>query len=328
MAEEDLKAKIKKHQKTIELLKKEVGKAVVGQHDIINAFIRGIISNGHILVEGVPGLAKTLIVRALSMAMGSEFKRIQFTPDLLPSDITGISTYEESRGFYVLKGPIFGNFILADEINRAPPKVQSALLEGMQEKQVTIGKETFALPYPFFVLATQNPLEQLGTFPLPEAQVDRFMFKLNIDYPTPEEEQIVLKKNITLQKFESFNIQPIMNPDMILEVYEDVKKIYVDRKIETYIVRLVDATRHPTRYKIKTGKYISWGCSPRASTALYIASKAEALMRGKTFVTPQHVKTITHDVFRHRLLLNYEGQSEGISSDDIIKDILAHVPVP
>lgn len=328
MGSDELKKKIRQHQKIIEDMKNEVGKAVVGQHEIISSFIRGIIANGHILVEGVPGLAKTLICRALSLAMGSEFKRIQFTPDLLPSDIIGISTYEESRGFYVLKGPIFGNFILADEINRAPPKVQSALLEGMQEKQVTIGKETFALPYPFFVLATQNPIEQLGTFPLPEAQIDRFMFKLNIGYPTLEEEQQVLKKNITLQKFESFNIQPIMNPDIILELQEDVKKIYIDPKIEKYIVNLVDATRHPGRYKISLGKYIEWGCSPRASASLYIAAKAEALMKGKDFVTPHHVKIVAPDVMRHRILLNYEGQSEGVTQDDIIKEILAKIPVP
>ncbi|MFH1590372.1 MAG: MoxR family ATPase [archaeon] len=328
MAEKGLADRIKKHVKNVELVEKEVGKAVIGQHDVVRAFIRGILANGHVLVEGVPGIAKTLIVRSLSIAWGAEFKRIQFTPDLLPSDIMGISTYEESRGFYVLKGPIFGNFILADEINRAPPKVQSALLEGMQERQVTIGKETFELPYPFFVLATQNPLEQLGTFPLPEAQVDRFLFKLFITYPTMEEEQKVLETNMSTHKFDEFNLQPVLNDVAILEMQDDVKKIYLDPKIEKYIVTIVDATRNPAKYKIRLGRYISWGSSPRGSTSMFIAAKADAMMAGKDFVTPNNVKKVAHDVLRHRLILNYEGQSEEITTDEIIKEILQKVPVP
>ncbi len=328
MGQEELKKRIKEHHTKLDTLRKELGKVVVGQSDVVNAFLRGIISNGHILVEGVPGIAKTLIVRSLSVVMGCEFSRIQFTPDLLPSDIIGISTYEKDRGFYVLKGPIFANFVLADEINRAPAKVQSALLEAMQEKQTTIGKETFQLPVPFFVLATQNPLEQMGTFPLPEAQIDRFMFKLYIDYPKVSEEEEVLGKNITLNKFESFNIQPILSDVEILEIQNDVKEIYADKRIEKYIVRLVDATRHPDKYKLKNAKYVMWGSSPRGSLAMYIAAKAEALLKGDTYVTPHTVKIVAPDVLRHRIILNYEGQSEGISTDDVIKEILEKIPLP
>lgn len=328
MSQEELKKRISEHHIKLNALRKEMAKVVVGQEHIVTAFLRGILSNGHILVEGVPGIAKTLIVRTLSVVMGCEFSRIQFTPDLLPSDIIGISTYEKERGFYVLKGPIFANFVLADEINRAPAKVQSALLEAMQEKQATIGKETFQLPVPFFVLATQNPLEQLGTFPLPEAQIDRFMFKLFVGYPKVEEEEEVLSKNITLNKFENFNLQPILSDVEIIELQNDVKKIYANKKIEKYIVRIVDATRHPDKYKLHNAKYMTWGSSPRGTLALYIASKAEALLQGETFVTPHIVKTVAPDVLRHRIILNYEGQSEGVSTDDIIKELLERVPVP
>jgi len=316
------------NQKIIVNIKKEISKAVVGQEKIINAFLRALISNGNVLVEGVPGLAKTLIVRTLSVVMGCEFNRIQFTPDLLPTDIVGITAYEREKGFYVLKGPIFSNFILADEINRAPPKVQSALLECMQEKQATIGKETFNMPMPFFVLATQNPLEQAGVYPLPEAQIDRFLFKLSIGYPSLKEEQEILESNITTKKFESFNLKPIMSAEKILDMQDKVKEIYLDKKIEKYIVQIVDATRNPDKYKVKLGKYIDWGASPRASIGLFIASKAEALMQGKNFVTPQYVKEVTYDVLRHRVILNYEAQSENIKVEDVISEILARVPVP
>lgn len=316
------------NQKIIANIKKEISKSVVGQEKIINAFLRALISNGNVLVEGVPGLAKTLIVRTLSVVMGCEFNRIQFTPDLLPTDIVGITAYEREKGFYVLKGPIFSNFILADEINRAPPKVQSALLECMQEKQATIGKETFNMPMPFFVLATQNPLEQAGVYPLPEAQIDRFLFKLSIGYPSLKEEQEILESNITIKKFESFNLKPIMSAEKILDMQDKVKEIYLDKKIEKYIVQIVDATRNPDKYKVKLGKYIEWGASPRASIGLFIASKAEALMQGKNFVTPQYVKEVTYDVLRHRVILNYEAQSENIKVEDVISEILARVPVP
>jgi len=328
MNKENYSKKIINNQKIIKEIKKEISKVVIGQEKVVNGFLRALLSNGNVLVEGVPGLAKTLIVRALSAVMGCEFSRIQFTPDLLPTDIIGITAYERERGFYVLKGPIFSNFILADEINRAPPKVQSALLECMQEKQATIGKETFNMPMPFFVLATQNPLEQLGVYPLPEAQVDRFLFKLNIGYPNVKEEQAILNTNITTKKFENFNLKPIMSVEKILEIQDEVKKIYLDKKIEKYIVQIIDATRNPDEYKVKLGKYIEWGASPRASIGLLIASKAEALMQGKTFVTPQYVKEVAYDVLRHRVILSYEAQSENIKVEDVISEILARVPVP
>ena len=234
MDKEKSSEKIINNQKIINEIKKEIANVVIGLEKVINGVLRALLSDGHVLVEGVPGLAKTLIVRTLSGVMGCGFNRIQFTPDLLPTDIIGITAYEREKGFYVLKGPIFSNFILADEINRAPPKVQSALLECMQEKQVTIGKETFGMPMPFFVLATQNPLEQLGVYPLPEAQIDRFLFKINIGYPDIKEEQIILNNNITTRKFEDFSLKSIMSPEKILELQADVKKIYLDKKIEKY----------------------------------------------------------------------------------------------
>jgi len=319
--------RIKSHQLHIEKARKEMGKAVVGQHEILNGFFRALISHGHVLVEGVPGIAKTLTVRALSAVSHCSFSRIQFTADLLPTDITGITTYEEKKGFYVLKGPIFANFVLADEINRAPPKVQSALLESMQEHQVTIGKETFPLPKPFFVLATQNPIESLGTYPLPEAQVDRFLFKLYMDYPTADDEKQVISRNMTLQHFDDFMIKPFLTPEKLIEIHEDVQRIFLNDKIEHYIVKLVDATRRPDKYNIQHAKFIEWGSSPRGSIGLFIASKANALMHGKTFVTPQDVKEVAHDVLRHRILLNYEGEAEGIKPDTIIDEILSKVPV-
>jgi len=324
----ELNEKIRKDRAELNRVLQEASKIIIGQKEVLNSVLRGILANGHILMEGVPGIAKTLIVRTLSKIMGCQFSRIQFTPDLLPTDIIGISTYEEERGFYVLKGPIFANFILADEINRAPPKVQSALLEGMQEKQATIGKETFELPYPFFVLATQNPLESLGTFPLPEAQIDRFMFKLNILYPEASDEEAMLRRNTMLKKFEEFDIQPVLSPEKIMDMQDHVRMIYLDSKIEKYIVRIVDATRNPSKYKIHLGKYVEWGSSPRGSLSLFISSKAEAFLQGKSFVTPFFVKKVAPDVLRHRIILNFEGQSEGVSADDVVKEILEKVPVP
>ena len=328
ITKKEIDKKIKIHQNSLKKVKHELAKIVVGQDKIIDGFLRGLIANGHILVEGVPGIAKTLIVRALSAIMGCKFSRIQFTPDLLPTDIIGLTTYEKERGFYVLKGPIFSNFVIADEINRAPPKVQSALLEAMAERQVTIGKETFALPLPFFVLATQNPIETLGTYPLPEAQLDRFLFKLNITYPNMDEEQVILKRNINLKKFEEFNLMPVSSPDDILALQQDVNHIYLDRKIERYIVRIVDATRNPSKYNVKLGKYIDWGASPRATIGMFISSKATALIKGNAFVTPHYVKEVAPDILRHRMLINYEGQSEGITTDKVITEILSKVPVP
>lgn len=324
----DLKKKIQTYKALIDRVKQEISKIVVGQEVVIDGLLRAVISNGHVLLEGVPGIAKTLMVKTLSKVTKCAFNRIQFTPDLLPTDIVGITAYEEKKGFFTLKGPIFNNFILADEINRAPPKVQSALLEGMQEKQVTIGKETFSLPRPFFVLATQNPIESLGTYPLPEAQIDRFLFKLNIGYPTQAEEQHILKKNITLRRFEEYKLNPIISPEEIITLQSNVKHIYLDNKIEKYIIRLVDCTRRSEQYKIKLGKYIEYGASPRASIGLFIASKADALIKGDLFVTPNHVKNVAADVLRHRIILNYEGQAEGIKTDNVIGDILSKVPIP
>jgi len=318
---------LKKYHKQFVIIKEEMAKVIVGQTEIINSLIEALLCNGHVLVEGVPGIAKTMTVRTLSTITGGQFSRIQFTPDLLPTDIIGITTYEEGRGFYSVKGPIFANFVLADEINRAPPKVQSALLEAMQERQVTIGKESFALPTPFFVMATQNPIESLGTYKLPEAQIDRFMFKLQMGYPNITDELKIMHQNVTLKKFEEFKLNTVMTPDIILKAQQDVKKVYLDKKVEKYIVSIVEATRNPEKYKLETGKFIEYGTSPRSSIALFIASKAHALVKGKSFVTPMDVKEIAHNVLRHRIILNYEGQAEEISTDKIIDEILKKVPI-
>ncbi|GIU69572.1 MAG: magnesium chelatase subunit I [Candidatus Woesearchaeota archaeon] len=318
---------LKKYSLQFKIIKEEMAKVIVGQTEIINSLIEALLCNGHVLVEGVPGIAKTMTVRTLSTITGGQFSRIQFTPDLLPTDIIGITTYEEGRGFYSVKGPIFANFVLADEINRAPPKVQSALLEAMQERQVTIGKESFALPNPFFVMATQNPIESLGTYKLPEAQIDRFMFKLQMNYPNIEDELKILHQNVTLKRFEDFKLNVVINPETILKAQQDVKRIYLDKKVEKYIVSIVESTRNPEKYKLETGKFIEYGTSPRSSIALFIASKAHALVKGKGFVTPMDVKEVAHNVLRHRIILNYEGQAEEISTDKIIDEILKKVPI-
>lgn len=323
-----LEAKIKEYHDLVQKTKKEIGKVVIGQHQVIDSVFRAIFSNGHILFEGVPGIAKTLMVRTISQTMGCSFARIQFTPDLLPSDITGLTSYQKEKGFYIIKGPVFANFILADEINRAPPKVQSALLECMQEKQVTIGHETLQLPVPFFVMATQNPLEQVGTYPLPEAQVDRFLFKLQVGYPTKDDEIEILNKNMTIHKFEHFDISPVFSPDIIVDMQEATKKIYLSPKIEKYLVTIIDCTRNPESYKLKQAHYLEWGASPRGSIGIFIASKANALLHGRTYVIPEDVKEVAYDVLRHRLILTYEAQAENVSSVDIIKEILQKIPVP
>lgn len=309
-------------------IKKEMSKIVVGQEKVADGVLRAIISNGHVLLEGVPGIAKTLIMRSISQITSCKTNRIQFTADLLPSDITGITAYDKTKGFYIVKGPVFTNFLLADEINRAPAKVQSALLEAMQERQVTIGRETFDITSPFFVLATLNPIETQGVFNLPDAQIDRFMFKLFIDYPTKGEEIEILQKNITLKNFSEYGLRSVVGPVDIIRMQEIAKKIYVSKDVEEYIVRLVDSTRYPEKYNLNNSKYIRYGSSPRATIGLYIAAKADALMNGKDFVTPQNVKEVAHDVLRHRILLNYEGQAENIDKDDIVKEILAKVPIP
>ena len=309
-------------------IKKEISKVVVGQDSTVNALLVGLLSNGHILVEGIPGIAKTLLIRALSQTTGGIFSRIQFTVDLLPSDITGITSYNPQKGFYVVKGPIFANFLLADEINRAPAKVQSALLEAMQERQTTIGKQTFPMFNPFFVMATMNPIENSGVYPLPEAQIDRFLFKLYMGYPTLENEKKILKQNIQLKKFEEYNIMPIINPQKLIEMQEAVNEEYLSDEIEKYIIRIVDSTRNSKEYNIEMGKYIQYGASPRASIGLYIASKANAFMQGSSFVTPQHIKEIAYPILRHRIILNYEGLADDIKTDNIIKEILSKVPIP
>lgn len=319
---------IERYSRLLQKARDEMSKAIIGQEKVVNGLLRGLLSNGNVLVEGVPGIAKTLIIRTLAKVTGCDFKRIQFTADLLPTDIIGIMAYQKEKGFYVVKGPIFTNFVLADEINRAPPKTQSAMLEAMQEKQVSIGNTTFNLEEPFFVMATQNPIESLGTYPLPEAQVDRFIFKLKVDYPSMEEERKILNKNITTRSFNSLNIKPVISKKDIIDMQKITRNIYASDDIEKYIVHIVNATRFPKKYDIKLGKYIEWGGSPRASISLYIASKAYAFMEKRKFVLPSDVKNIAHDALRHRIIVNYEGQAEGITSDKIIDEILKKIPVP
>ncbi|MFH1420392.1 MAG: AAA family ATPase [Candidatus Aenigmatarchaeota archaeon] len=307
-------------------VKKEMKKIVVGQDDTVDSLLRAMLCHGHVLVEGVPGIAKTLIIRALAETLGCKFQRVQFTADLLPSDLVGINAYEKSKGFYTIKGPVFANFILADEINRAPPKVQAALLEAMQDRKVSIAKTTFDLPNPFFVMATQNPLESLGVYPLPQAQIDRFLFKVQMGYPSPEEEESILLKNITLEDFSHFKLKQILSPEKILYLQKLAKKIYLSDRIEKYIINIIGKTREQSQEGLM--HFVQWGASPRASIGLYIGSKAVALMEGSSYVKPQHVKKVAHEVLRHRLLLNYEGQAEGIDTNDIVNQIISKVPVP
>jgi MoxR-like ATPase len=328
MDEAALKSKISEYKEILKKVKREASKIIVGQEKTMDTILNGFLADGHILVEGVPGIAKTLLIRSLAKVTGGAFQRIQFTVDLLPTDITGLTAYNEQKGFYVIKGPIFANFVLADEINRAPPKVQSAMLEGMAEKQVTIGKETFPMFKPFFVLATENPIETSGTYPLPEAQIDRFLFKIKMGYPSFEEEKGILHKNIQIKRFEEYGLKPATNLDKIIEMQETVKGIYLSKEVENYIVQLVESTRDPKKYGIELGRYIEWGSSPRASIFLFVSSKANALINGDTFVTPAHVKEVAHNVLRHRIILNYEGLAENINTDEIITEILSKVPVP
>ncbi len=306
-------------------VEKEISKIVVGQSKVIHEILRAVICNGHVLVEGVPGVAKTLIIRAIAKVLGGDMKRIQFTVDLLPTDITGIMSYTPQKGFEVIKGPVFTNFVLADEINRSPPKTQSALLEAMQEKQVTISRETYNLPVPFFVMATQNPLEVSGVYTLPEAQIDRFLFKLLIGYPTPEEEKRVLNKNTTINSFEDFELKSILSPEIIIELQEQVKTVFTSDAIADYIVDIVNATRSKDS---NYSKYISYGASPRASIALHIAAKAEALMQGREYVMPEDVDKVVYSVLRHRIILNYEAEAEKITTEKVIKHFLGKIRAP
>ena len=328
---EDLKIdkkKILEYSSVFSSIKKEISRLVIGQQEVANLLILGLLSRGHMLVEGIPGIGKTLLIKTLAATIGCQFNRIQFTVDLLPTDITGITAYNPEKGFYFVKGPIFSNFILADEINRAPAKVQSALLEAMQERQTTISRQTFPMLNPFFVMATQNPIESSGVYPLPEAQKDRFLFKLFMGYPEKEDEQKILKTNMTLKEFEDYHIKPMVSPEKILEMQEFTKKIYLSEEIERYIIEIVNATRTPKDYGIELGKYIEWGGSPRASIGLFIAAKANALLQGSSFVTPSHVKQVAFPILRHRILLNYEGLADEIKTDQIIHEILSRVPVP
>ena len=300
---------------------------IVGQKHLVESLLIGLLSDGHVLLEGVPGLAKTLAIKTLASLIDAKYSRIQFTPDLLPADVVGTMVYsQKDETFQVKKGPIFANFVLADEINRAPAKVQSALLEAMQERQVTIGKETFLLPEPFLVLATQNPIEREGTYPLPEAQVDRFMLKVIIDYPKQEEEKLIIRQNINGEKS---NVKPILKAEEITEARKVVRQVYLDEKIERYIVDIVFATRYPEKYDLKELKdMIGFGGSPRASINLALAARTYAFIKRRGYVIPEDVRAVAHDVLRHRIGLTYEAEASNVTSDEIVSKILNKIEVP
>ncbi len=319
--------KIQQESSFVEMITLEMNKVIVGQKHLIDSLLIGLLSNGHLLLEGVPGLAKTLAIRTLASTIDAGFSRIQFTPDLLPADLIGTQIYsQKSEDFLVRKGPIFSNFILADEINRAPAKVQSALLEAMQERQVTIGTHTYPLQEPFLVLATQNPIEQEGTYPLPEAQVDRFMLKVVISYPNKDEESLIIRQNLA-KEFPSAD--QVLGHEAIIRAREVVKEVYMDEKIEKYIIDIVFATRQPQDYKLPDYKrYIAFGGSPRAGIYLAMAAKAFAFIKRRGYVVPEDVRAVCHDVLRHRIGLTYEAEAEDINSDAIITGILNQVEVP
>lgn len=311
----------------INLIQRGMDQTIVGQKHLIDSLLIALLSNGHVLLEGVPGLAKTLAIKTLAQIIDAKYSRIQFTPDLLPADVIGTMVYSvKSEQFQVKKGPIFANFVLADEINRAPAKVQSALLEAMQERQVTIGDNTFGLDEPFLVMATQNPIEQEGTYPLPEAQVDRFLLKVVIGYPSKEEEKVIIRQNITNERKE---IKPLLKPEEILEAQKVCEKIYIDEKIERYIVNIVFATRFPADYGLNDlTSIIAFGASPRASISLARAARSYAFLRGRGYVVPEDVRAVAHDVLRHRIGLTYEAEANTITADEIISTILDKVEVP
>ncbi|MBS1680777.1 MAG: MoxR family ATPase [Bacteroidetes bacterium] len=315
------------HQEKIKQVFTEVGKVVVGQEYMVNRLLVGLFTNGHILLEGVPGLAKTLTISTLAKALHLDFQRIQFTPDLLPADLIGTMIYNQREGkFEVKKGPIFANIILADEINRSPAKVQSALLESMQEKQVTIGETTFKLDKPFLVLATQNPVDQEGTYPLPEAQVDRFMMKVFVDYPTKEEELEIMRRISNMQF--SLEVNTVLTKEDIFSIRDEVNKVKISESLEKYIIELVTATRKPKEYKLdKEAQYIQFGASPRASINLNLSAKATAYMDGRDYVLPEDIKEVALDVMNHRILLNYEAEADAVKTADIIKALLNRVPI-
>ena len=311
----------------VSIIRNGMNHNIVGQKHLIDSLLVALLSNGHVLLEGVPGLAKTLAIKTLANLVDAKYSRVQFTPDLLPADVIGTLIYSiKKETFEVKKGPIFANFVLADEINRAPAKVQSALLEAMQERQVTIGEETFKLPVPFLVMATQNPIEQEGTYPLPEAQVDRFLLKVVIGYPSKEEEKLIIRQNL---KGGYTEVTPVIDPREISEVQKIVQKIYIDEKIENYIVDIVFATRQPSKYGLsELQSIIAFGASPRASISLALASKAYAFLQGRGYVIPEDVRSVCHDVMRHRIGLTYEAEANNLTSDDVITTILDKVVVP
>ena len=323
-----INALIEKESGFIDLLNMEIGKVIIGQKHMVESLLIGLLSNGHILLEGVPGLAKTLAISTLSKVINVDFKRVQFTPDLLPADLLGTMIYNQKKEEFISKkGPLFSNFILADEINRAPAKVQSALLEAMQERQITIGDKTYKLPEPFLVMATQNPIEQEGTYPLPEAQVDRFMLKVVLPYPNREEEKLIVRANVSSEGFPTPN--KVVDPKQIIKARDIVKKIYMDEKIEKYIIDIVYATREPEYYHLDEIKhFISFGGSPRASISLASAAKAYAFLKKRGYVIPEDVRAVCADVLRHRIGLSYEAEAENITTENVITTILNKVEVP
>ena len=323
-----INALIEKESGFIDLLNMEIGKVIIGQKHMVESLLIGLLSNGHILLEGVPGLAKTLAISTLSKVIDVDFKRVQFTPDLLPADLLGTMIYNQKKEEFISKkGPLFSNFILADEINRAPAKVQSALLEAMQERQITIGDKTYKLPEPFLVMATQNPIEQEGTYPLPEAQVDRFMLKVVLPYPNREEEKLIVRANVSSEGFPTPN--KVVDPKKIIKARDIVKQIYMDEKIEKYIIDIVYATREPEYYQLDEIKhFISFGGSPRASISLASAAKAYAFLKKRGYVIPEDVRAVCADVLRHRIGLSYEAEAENITTENVITTILNKVEVP
>lgn len=324
----EINERVRESSKWVNLLQNEIGRVIIGQKYLVDRLIVGLVANGHVLLEGVPGLAKTLSIRTLAAAIKVQFQRIQFTPDLLPADIIGTLIYNPREGdFTTKKGPVFSNLILADEVNRAPAKVQSALLESMQERQVTIGETTYPLPDPFLVLATENPIDQEGTYPLPEAQLDRFMLKIKIGYPNREEERKIL--DIMATTTPETTVNGVIDPEKIIESRQMINEIYIDEKVRDYIVDIVFATRQPEKYNLENIRdFIQYGASPRATINLTLAAKAWAFLQGRGYVTPQDVKTIGADVLRHRVIVTYEAEAEEMTSEEIITGIFETIPVP
>jgi len=325
LADRELRKQIDLTAAKIETIKAEIRKVILGQDELIETIVRAFISGGHILLEGVPGIGKTVLARTLSMVLDAQFGRVQFTPDLLPSDITGIVSYREKKGFEVVKGPVFCNLLLADEINRAPPKVQSALLEAMQERKTTIGNETYDLPEPFLVIATQNPLETLGTYPLPEAQLDRFIFKVNVGYPDMKNELIIMEKNLNTSELKDFQLKRVLTPKELIAMSALAKKVYVHPAIKEYIAKIVEATREPYKYNLIHAEVMDVGASPRASINIYTASKAQALIKGRHYVLPEDVGCVASLVLRHRMILNFKAKINKTTTDEAIEDIMQKV---